>query len=110
MKNELNTTNTNTTRFYLFIYFKNLHVLKKKNQICILRKLPISFNLRKFRSATNEDANPFYFEEKFRSTSKKDTDPFYFEEKRIDYMQIFKTKKQIISTVKESRTYFHELN
>ena len=76
MKNELNTTNTNTTRFYLFLYFKNLHVLKKKNQICILRKLPISFNLRKFRFATNEDANPFYFEEKFRSTSKKDVDLF----------------------------------
>ena len=78
MEHELNKPNTNTIMFYPFLYFKNLHVLKKKNQICILRKLPISFNLRKFRFATNEDANPFYFEEKFRSISKKDADLFLF--------------------------------
>ena len=48
----------------------------------------------------------------FRSTSKEDADMFFFFflRKRVNYMQIFKTKKQIIATIKESRTYFHKLN
>ena len=33
MKHDLYKTNTNTIMFNLFLYFKNLHVLK--NQICI---------------------------------------------------------------------------
>ena len=64
----------------------------------------------KFRSTSKEDADLFYLEEKIRSTSKEDADLFYFEEKTVNYMQIFKTKKQIIATIKESRTYFHKLN
>ena len=31
----------------------------------------------KFRFASKEDADPFYYEEKFRSASKKDANPFY---------------------------------
>ena len=39
--------------------------------------------IKKFKSASKEDANLFYFEEKFRSASKEDADPFYFEEKEL---------------------------
>ena len=81
----------------------------------------------KFRFASNEDADPFYFEEKFRSTSKEDADSFYFEEKFrftfnedadlflvlrkiIDYMQIFEIKKEIITIIKDSRSCFKQNN
>ena len=36
MQHELKKTNTNTTIYDLFLYFKNLHALK--NQICISRR------------------------------------------------------------------------
>ena len=67
----------------------------------------------------------FYFKEKFRSTSKEDADSFYFEEKfryksneylflvlrkRIDYMQIFEIKKEIITIIKDSRSCFNQNN
>ena len=48
---------------------------------------------------------------KLRSTSKKDIDMFYYlKKKSIQYMQISKTKKHIIVMIKESRTYFDNLN
>ena len=49
---------------------------------------------------------------KIRSTSKKDIDMFYYlkKKKSIQYMQISKTKKHIIVMIKESRTYFDNLN
>ena len=39
-------TNNKTTIHDLFLYFKNLHMFKK-NQIYILRKIEISFDVRK---------------------------------------------------------------
>jgi len=76
----------------------------------------------KFRSASKEDADSFYFEEKFKDVSKKDAKLFYLKKnsdlhlrkmhirfilrKIVDYMQIFKTKKQIISTIKKSKNMF----
>ena len=78
----------------------------------------------KFRSASKEYVDPFYFKEKFRSASKKDADPFYLKKnsdlhlrkmqirfiwrKIVDYMQIFKIKKHIISIIKKSRTCFNK--
>ena len=44
------------------------------------RKIQISFDWEKFRFASNEDVDLFYFEEKFRSTSKEDANLFYFED------------------------------
>ena len=41
MQHELNKTNTNTIMFYLFLYFKNLHALKKSD--LYPRKIQISF-------------------------------------------------------------------
>ena len=39
----------------------------------------------KFRSASNEDTDPFFvLKKKFRSTSKEDVDPFYFKKKNLD--------------------------
>ena len=37
--------------------------------------------IKKFKSASKEDANLFYFEEKFKPTSKEDVYLFYFEKK-----------------------------
>ena len=70
----------------------------------------------KFRFASNEDANQFFFKEKFRSASKEDVDQFYFKKnldlhlrkmqirflvliKRVDYMQIIEIKKEIITII-----------
>ena len=80
----------------------------------------------KFKSASKEDADPFYFEEKFRSAFKKDADLFYLKKnsdlhlrkmqisfiwrKIVNYMHIFKIKKHIISTIKKSRTCFDLIN
>ena len=70
----------------------------------------------KLRSTSKKDVDPFYFDEKLRSTSKKDVDPFYLYiyiyiyKKSIQYMQISKSKKQIIVMIKESRTHFDHLN
>ena len=41
MQHELNKTNTNTTIHDLFLYFKNLHALKKSD--LYLRKIQFSF-------------------------------------------------------------------
>ena len=84
----------------------------KKNSDLHLRKMQICFIWRKIQICISERCRSVLFEEEFRSVSKKDVDLLYFEEKkeRVEYMQIFKTKKQIISTMNESRTYFHELN
>ena len=58
MQHELNKTNTNTTIHDLFLYFKNLHALKKSN--LYLRKIQISFFDKKiFGFASNEDTNQF---------------------------------------------------
>ena len=80
----------------------------------------------KLKSASKKDADPFYFEEKFRFASKKDANPFYLKKnsdlhlrkmqihfiwrKIVDNMQIFKIKKQIIPTIKKSRTCFYKPN
>ena len=66
----------------------------------------------KLRSTSKKDVDQFCVDEKLRSTSKKDVDPFYyyFKKKSIQYMQISKTKKLIIVMIKESRTYFDNLN
>ena len=58
MQHELNKTNTNTTIHDLFLYFKNLHALKKSN--LYLRKIQISFFDKKiFGFTSNEDTNQF---------------------------------------------------
>ena len=44
----------------------------------------------KFRFASKEDADPFYYEEKFRSASKKDANPFYL--KKNSYLHLRKTQ------------------
>ena len=80
----------------------------------------------KFRSTSKEYANPFYFKEKFKFASKKDENPFYLKKnsdlhlrkmqirfiwrKIVDYMQIFKIKKQIIPTINKLRTCFYKPN
>ena len=96
----------------LFLYWEKLKSTFRKD-------VDLYLYLEKFISTTRKDADLFLYWEKFRSTSKKDADLFYLKKKdlffffflkRVDYMQIFKTKKQIISTMKELRTYFHELN
>ena len=46
MQHELNKTNTNTTIHDLFLYFKNLHALKKSD--LYLRKIQISFFDKKY--------------------------------------------------------------
>ena len=68
--------------------------------------------MKKLRSTSKKDVVPFSFDEKLRSTSEKDVDSFYFYFffKSILYMQISKTKKQIIVMIKESRIYFDNLN
>ena len=44
MEHELNKPNTNTIMFYPFLYFKNLHALKKKKKKDLyLRKIQFSF-------------------------------------------------------------------
>ena len=43
MEHELNKPNTNTIMFYPFLYFKNLHALKKKKKDLYLRKIQFSF-------------------------------------------------------------------
>ena len=41
-----------------------------------------------------------------RSTSNEDADLFLVLRKRIDYIQIFEIKKEIISIIKDSRSCF----
>ena len=53
-----------------------------------LMKMHIHFISEKCRSTSNEDANPFLF----------------------DNMQILETKKQITTIIKESRTCFNKIN
>ena len=75
--------------------------------------MQIHFFYEKFISTSKKNVDLFYFDEKLRSTSKKDVDPFYLyilKKKSIQYMQISKSKKQIIVMIKESRTYFDNLN
>ena len=99
----------------------------EKNSDLHLIKMQIHFFFKeKFKSTSNEDADPFYWK-KFRSTSKEDADSFYFEEKFrftfnedadlflvlrkiIDYMQIFEIKKEIITIIKDSRSCFNQNN
>ena len=64
----------------------------------------------KFRSTFKEDADPFYFEEKFRSTSNEDANLVLVLRKRIDYMQIFEIKKDIITIIKDSSSCFEQNN
>ena len=45
MLHDSNKTNNKKTIHDLFLYLKNMHALK--NQICILRKIQISFDVRK---------------------------------------------------------------
>ena len=87
-----------------FILKKNSDLRLKKMQICLIVKKNSDLHLRKMQIY-------FILKKKIRSTSKEDADLFYFEEKTVNYyMQIFKTKKQIITTIKESRTYINKLN
>ena len=84
--------NTNTIIRSLFLYFNNLHVLRKldlhlkkdanqfwfeKNLDLHLIKMQISFCLRKLRSTSKEDVDLFLYLEKLRSTSYKDADLFF---------------------------------
>ena len=48
----------------------------------------------------------FYFEEKFKSISNEIADLFLVLRKRIDYIQIFEIKKEIITIIKDSRSCF----
>ena len=88
--------NTNTVIHNLFLYFINLHVLRKSdlhlkkdvNQFWFekildlhLIKMQISFCLRKLRSTSKEDVNLFLYWEKLRSTSYQDADLFLYWEK-----------------------------
>ena len=44
-----------------------------------LMKMQLRFTFEeKFRSAPNEDTDPFLFEEKYSSAPNKDVDPFLF--------------------------------
>ena len=92
MQHELIKTKTNTIMHNLFLYFKNLHVLKI--QIYIYGRYK-SVLIKKFKSASKEDANLFYFEEKFRSASKEDADPFYFEEKELITCRSLKLRNKL---------------
>ena len=81
---------------------------------------------KKIRSIAKKDTDLFLYWEKVRSTSNKDVDLFYFKKnsdlhlrkiqicfiwrKRVDYMQIFKIKKQIIPTINKLRTCFYKPN
>ena len=85
----------------------------KKNSNLHLKKTQIHFYFdEKLKSTSKKDVDLFYFDEKLRSTFRKDVDQFYLKKKKksIQYMQISKTKKQIIVMIKESRTYFDNLN
>ena len=84
----------------------------KKNSNLHLKKTQIHFYFdEKLKSTSKKDVDLFYFDEKFRSTFRKDIDQFYLKKKKsIQYMQISKTKKHIIVMIKESRTYFDNLN
>ena len=57
----------------------------------------------KFSFASKEDADPFSFKEKFKSASKKDVDPFYFEEKKLITCRSLKLRNKL-----HQRTYFHK--
>ena len=48
----------------------------------------------------------FYFEKKIISTSNEDANLFLVLRKRIDYIQIFEIKKEIITIIKDSRSCF----
>ena len=84
----------------------------KKNSNLHLKKTQIHFYFdEKLKSTSKKDVDLFYFDEKLRSTFRKDVDQIYLKKKKsIQYMQISKTKKQIIVMIKESRTYFDNLN
>ena len=84
--------NTNTIIHNLFLYFNNLHVLRKSNlhlkknanQFWFektldlhLIKMQISFCLRKLKSIFKEDVDLFLYWEKLRSTSYRDADLFF---------------------------------
>ena len=88
--------NTNTIIHNLFLYFNNLHVLRKsdlhlkkdvnqfwfKNNLDLhLIKMRISFCLRKLIYTSKEDVDLFLYWEKLRSTSYKDADLFLYWEK-----------------------------
>ena len=70
--------------------------LKKKNSNLHLRKMQISFNVKKiFRSTSEDDADLFYCEEKFRSTSKEDADLFYFKKKSCSHADYWHSRKRL---------------
>ena len=96
----------------------------KKNSNPHLMKMLIRFIMRKFISTSNEDANLFfYFEKNSDLHLRKMQICFYFEKnsdlhlrkmqiyflvlrKRVDCMQIFEIKKEIITIIKDSRSCF----
>ena len=79
MQHELNKTNTNTIMFYLFLYFKNLHALKKSD--LYLRKIQISFFDKKCSDLYLMKTQTSFDKEKSRSISKEDADLFYLRKK-----------------------------
>ena len=79
MQHELNKTNTNTIMFYLFLYFKNLHALKKSD--LYLRKIQISFFDKKCSDLYLMKTQTSFDKEKSRSISKEDADLFYLRRK-----------------------------
>ena len=56
--------------------------------------MQICFREEKFRSASKENADPFYCEEKFRSAPKEDANPFYFKEKELFTCKFLIFKKE----------------
>ena len=86
-----------------FWFEKNLDLHLIKIQICFYFEQNLDLHLK-------EDADPFYFEEKFRSTSNEDANLVLVLRKRIDYMQIFEIKKDIITIIKDSSSCFEQNN
>ena len=88
--------NTNTIIHNIFLYFNNLHVLRKsylhlkkdanqfwfeKNLDMHLIKMQISFCMRKLKSTSKEDVYLFLYWGKFRSTYYQDANLFLYWEK-----------------------------